>query len=75
MNSSAPALDCLTLRNLYPTIADGSYWIDPNGGSPVDSFMALCDMTMDGGKCLIFVLHTSMCCVSIRWLDAVRSCK
>ena len=25
------------------------YWIDPNGGSPDDSFQAFCDMTTDGG--------------------------
>ena len=25
------------------------YWIDPNGGSPLDSFPAFCDMTTDSG--------------------------
>ena len=28
---------------------DGSYWIDPNGGSPLDSFPAYCDMSTESG--------------------------
>lgn len=28
---------------------DGKYWIDPNGGSPLDSFPAYCDMSTESG--------------------------
>ena len=28
---------------------DGVYWIDPNGGSPQDSFSAYCDMNTESG--------------------------
>ncbi|GMV38538.1 MAG: hypothetical protein AMXMBFR64_02540 [Myxococcales bacterium] len=43
-----PAASCLALRN-GGTDTDGYYWLDPNGGSAADSFLAWCDMTTDGG--------------------------
>ena len=39
---------CRTLREAG-VVADGVYWIDPNGGDSSDAFQALCDMNSDGG--------------------------
>lgn len=46
---STPALSCLAIKQGDPTVADGVYWIDPNGGSTGDAFQIWCDMTSDGG--------------------------
>ena len=43
-----PGTTCLALRSAGVDV-DGYYWIDPNGGSAADSFLAYCDMTTDGG--------------------------
>lgn len=40
---------CQTLIGDHPDTEDGTYWIDPNGGSTADAFQVTCDMTTDGG--------------------------
>lgn len=30
-------------------MGDGTYWIDPTGGSTSDAYKAYCEMTTDGG--------------------------
>ncbi|MBM4345964.1 MAG: hypothetical protein FJ100_21530 [Deltaproteobacteria bacterium] len=46
--SANPGKSCLDLNSLGVK-QDGLYWIDPNGGSSTDSYVAYCDMTTDGG--------------------------
>ncbi len=43
------APNCLALRKACPGIKDGLHSIDPNGGSPADSFAVFCNMTGAGG--------------------------
>ncbi len=40
---------CLAIHTAKPTAPSGVYLLDPNGGSPANSFLAYCDMTADGG--------------------------
>ena len=40
---------CRHLKEQLPATPNGTYWIDPNGGSRADAFNAVCDMTTDGG--------------------------
>ena len=40
---------CLAIHTATPAAPSGVYMLDPNGGSPADSFLAYCDMTNDGG--------------------------
>ena len=40
---------CRHLKERLPATPNGTYWIDPNGGSRADAFRAVCDMTTDGG--------------------------
>lgn len=40
---------CQTIKNAYPSSADGTYSIDPDGTGAGAAFNALCDMTTDGG--------------------------
>ena len=40
----APGATCDALRQMGLT-TDGTYWLDPNGGSNSDAFLAWCDMT------------------------------
>jgi hypothetical protein len=40
---------CLQIHQDYPSAADGTYWLDPNGGSTGDAYQARCDMNDDGG--------------------------
>ena len=44
----APGATCETLRQQGLT-ADGTYWLDPNGGGNGDAFTAYCDMTPTAG--------------------------
>ncbi len=44
-----PGRSCLDILNTVPSSADGTYWIDPNGGGVSDAYQAFCDMTNDGG--------------------------
>ena len=46
---SNPGVSCLDILNKGGAIGDGTYWIDPNGGSTDDAFQAYCDMTTNGG--------------------------
>ena len=40
---------CMDALSKNPSLSDGTYWIDPNGGSPADAFEVYCDMTTYGG--------------------------
>ncbi|MFZ3233302.1 MAG: fibrinogen-like YCDxxxxGGGW domain-containing protein [Patescibacteria group bacterium] len=40
---------CQSIKNAYPSSADGTYSIDPDGIGAGAAFSALCDMTTDGG--------------------------
>jgi hypothetical protein len=42
-------ISCKVIKTAFPSKTDGTYWIDPNGGSTSDAFRAYCDMTTDGG--------------------------
>ncbi|GMV40578.1 MAG: hypothetical protein AMXMBFR64_22940 [Myxococcales bacterium] len=44
-----PGLTCTDILLQGASLGDGTYWIDPNGGNPSDSYQAFCDMTTDGG--------------------------
>jgi subtilisin-like proprotein convertase family protein len=48
-SQSNASTTCATLHADFPNLADGLYWIDPNGGSTVDAFQAPCNMTRQGG--------------------------
>jgi hypothetical protein len=52
-----PARSCKAIYARYPGAKSGRYWIDPNGGSPVDDFPVYCDMESDGGG-WTKILHT-----------------
>ena len=49
VTSSTPGLSCKDILDNGYSTGDGTYWIDPNGGSNADSFQVFCDMTTDGG--------------------------
>jgi hypothetical protein len=40
---------CRDIKAMTPWSADGVYWIDPDGGGPINRMRVLCDMTRDGG--------------------------
>jgi hypothetical protein len=40
---SFPARSCCDLKEQYPDIPSGTYWIDPNGGCSADAFQVDCD--------------------------------
>lgn len=44
-----PGLHCLDILKTGHSRGDGLYWIDPDGGSPVNSFPAHCDMSTERG--------------------------
>jgi hypothetical protein len=46
---SHPGLDCSQIRRFNSSVADGYYWIDPDGPSGNAAFKAYCDMTIAGG--------------------------
>ncbi|XP_063001043.1 collagen alpha-3(V) chain-like [Elgaria multicarinata webbii] len=47
-----PAASCKELLLAHPHLADGYYYIDPNQGSPQDSFIAFCNFTAGGESCI-----------------------
>ena len=48
-SQASAATSCKTIKTAYPSKTDGTYWIDPNGGSTSDALQVKCDMTSDGG--------------------------
>jgi len=40
---------CKALKDAYPALGDGTYYIDPDGTGGNAPFQAYCDMTTDGG--------------------------
>jgi hypothetical protein len=49
LEPGSPGVDCMDIITVDPTAPSGTYWLDPNGGDPKDSFQAMCDMETDGG--------------------------
>jgi len=47
--SQYPGISCKTILDHGDSTGNGTYTIDPNAGSPTDSFSATCDMTTDNG--------------------------
>jgi hypothetical protein len=46
---TSPGTSCKTINDEQPGLADGLYWIDPDGGNPSNAVQRWCDMTVDGG--------------------------
>jgi hypothetical protein len=46
---SFPARSCCDLKEQYPEMPSGLYWIDPNGGCSADGFQVHCDY--EDGSC------------------------
>ncbi|MFW0837853.1 MAG: DUF2341 domain-containing protein [Candidatus Komeilibacteria bacterium] len=46
---TTPGASCADILAKNSQVADGYYWIDPNGGSQSDAFKVYCDMTTNGG--------------------------
>ena len=44
-----PGSTCKQILDTGCNVTNGTYWIDPNGGSKADAFKVYCDMTTDGG--------------------------
>ncbi|XP_022787959.1 uncharacterized protein LOC111327912 [Stylophora pistillata] len=42
-------VDCRDMRKRAPSQGDGMYWLDPDGGSHSNAFLAYCDMTLYNG--------------------------
>jgi hypothetical protein len=49
LDQASAARSCKSIKDAYPSAADGKYWIDPAGGDTSDAFEIWCDMTTDGG--------------------------
>lgn len=47
-----PAKTCKDLQMCFPDSKTGNYWIDPNGGSKSDSFIAFCNFTLTSETCV-----------------------
>ncbi|MSP93274.1 MAG: hypothetical protein EXR79_16020 [Myxococcales bacterium] len=45
---SEPGTSCLAIKSAGPA-PSGTYWLDPNGGTPGDAFQTWCEMTLAGG--------------------------
>ena len=41
--------DCKDIKRRGQSQGDGLYWLDPDGGSHSNAFLAYCDMTSYGG--------------------------
>ena len=48
-NANTALASCDDLLTSNSSLADGDYWIDPDGGSAGNAFQAYCDMTTNGG--------------------------
>ena len=48
-NQTTAGLSCKTILDNGFSTGDGTYWINPDGGSTSNSFEVFCDMTTDGG--------------------------
>ena len=48
-SQATAAASCNALHTADPSLPDGAYWIDPNGGSTADAFQAWCEMDEHGG--------------------------
>ena len=60
LDQSTAGLSCKDIKTRNPGAADGSYWIDPDGGSTANAYRAWCDMnTSAGGWTLALNLDTS----------------
>ena len=49
MSELALGVDCKDIKTRGVSPADGISWLDPDGGSPSNAFLAYCDMTSYGG--------------------------
>ncbi len=48
-SQSAAGESCKDIIDNYPSSADGTYWINPDGGDTSNAFEVYCDMTTSGG--------------------------
>jgi hypothetical protein len=60
---SFPARSCCDLKEQYPDIPSGVYWIDPNGGCSADGFQVHCDY--EDGSC-------ATCIDAEEWTDSLQ---
>ncbi len=51
-----PGLDCQQILNDDPTAADGTFWIDPDGGAGSAAYEVWCDMEAGTGWVLSYVM-------------------
>ena len=43
-------VDCMDIKKKGHAVGDGLYWLDPDGGSHLNAFLAYCEMTsLNGG--------------------------
>jgi len=47
-----PAKSCKELKECYPEMPSGDYWIDANGASNVDAFLATCNFDSNPQTCV-----------------------
>jgi hypothetical protein len=53
------APSCKVLKTSYPSLADATYWIDPDGAGGTAAFQAFCDMAGGGWTRVLFEDYSS----------------